>query len=253
MQPHDPKRRLDEIESAWVLIRQAHDQLGSAAERTRNELLLRYYDAVHRYLLGMMHDATEAEELTQDFAVRFLRGDFGEADPERGRFRDFLKTALRRLVIDHWRQKKKEKDKGPRPLGEDAADSVAMPEVSDSNPLFLKAWRETLLAKAWDALAQFETETGQSYHTLLRAKAEQPAVRSAQLAQQQSARLGKAVTEAAIRQTLHRARQRFAELLLAEVARSLQATHTEALEQELIELNLLGICRQALRKGEQPA
>jgi RNA polymerase sigma-70 factor (ECF subfamily) len=245
MDSRDPKRRLDEIESAWVKIRQAHEEQGSAAGRTRNELLMRYYDAVHRYLLGMLHDATEAEELSQDFAVRFLRGDFGGADPQRGRFRDFLKTALRRLVIDHWRQKRKEKERGPWPLGKDAA-TVAVPDVGDANPLFLDAWRHTLLEKAWQALAQFEDETGQPYHTLLRAKSEQPELRSAQLAQQESARLGKALTEAGIRQTLHRARQRFAELLLAEVAGSLPTTHPDALEQELIELGLLHICRHAL-------
>jgi RNA polymerase sigma-70 factor (ECF subfamily) len=251
MEPHDPKHRLDEIESAWAKIRQAHEQQGSAAERTRNELLMRYYDAVHRYLLGMLHDATEAEELAQEFAVRFLRGDFGGADPQRGRFRDFLKTALRRLVIDYWRRKKKEKDSRPRSLGKDAA-HVAEPDAVDASPLFLDAWRQTLLAKAWEALAQLETETGQPFQTLLRAKAEQPGLRSAQLAQQQSVKLGKAFTEAGIRQTLHRARQRFAELLLAEVARSLPTTHAGALEQELIELGLLGICRQALHKREQP-
>src|SRR3712207_7176976 len=44
-----------------------------------------------------------AEELLQEFAVRFLRGDFRRADPQRGRFRDYVKTALIHLVIDHQR------------------------------------------------------------------------------------------------------------------------------------------------------
>jgi hypothetical protein len=50
---------------------------------------------------------------------------------------------------------------------------------------------------------------------------------------------------------LHRARKKFAELLVAEVARSLQTPGPEALEQELCALDLLGYCRSALpgRRG----
>jgi RNA polymerase sigma-70 factor (ECF subfamily) len=253
MEPHDPNRRLDEIETVWTEVHEAHDQQGSTAEKARNVLLMRYYGAVHDYLLGILHDATEAEELTQEFAVRFLRGDFGGADPQRGRFRDFLKTAVRHLVIDRWRQKKKAKAQGPRPLGKGAAASAAVAGLSDTDPIFVNAWREALLAKTWRVLARFEEATGQPYHTLLRAKAEQPALRSAQLAQQLGARLGKAFTEAGVRQTLHRARQHFIELLLAEVSGSLPTSDPKALEQELIELGLLGVCRQALRGRERPA
>ena len=253
MEPHDPNHRLSEIETMWAKVQEAHGKPGSAAERVRNELLMRYYGAVHDYLLGMLHDATEADELTQEFAVRFLRGDFCGADPRRGRFRDFLKTAVRHLVIDSWRQKKKEKDKGPKPLGKAAADRAAVAELSDDDPIFIHAWRQALFAKAWRALARLEEVTGQPYHTLLRAKSEHPELRSAQLARQQSAQLGKEVSEAAARQTLHRARQRFAELLLDEVAGSLPSADPKALEQELIELGLLDVCRQALRRRDPSA
>jgi RNA polymerase sigma-70 factor (ECF subfamily) len=252
MESHDPNPRLDEIETVWTEVHEAHEQQGGVAEKARNGLLMRYYGAVHDYLLGMLHDAAEADELTQEFAVRFLRGDFGGADPRRGRFRDLLKTAVRHLVIDRWRQKKKAKNQEPRPLGKGAAAIAAVAGLSDTDPIFVNAWRQALLAKTWRALARFEETTGQPYHTLLRAKVDQPALRSAQLARQQGARLGKAFTEAGIRQTLHRARQRFAELLLVEVAGSLPATHPKALEQELIELGLLDICRSALQSRGQP-
>src|SRR5262249_54102553 len=117
------------------------------------------------------------------------RADLGQQSTGRAD-RDFLKTALRHLVIDHWRQKKKEKDKGPRPLGKGGADArTAVAGVSDDDPVFINAWREALLAQTWKALAQFEEVTGQPHHTLLRAKFEQPELRSAQLAQQQGARL----------------------------------------------------------------
>jgi RNA polymerase sigma-70 factor (ECF subfamily) len=253
MDPHDPNSRLSKIDTAWTMLYRAHQQQGSTAERARNALLLRYYGAVYRYLLGMVHDAAAAEELAQDFAVRFLRGDFGQADPQRGRFRDFLKAAVRYLAIDYWQRQKKEKDKGPRPLGEDAAATgPAAAEATDADPAFLTAWRETLLARTWNALAQFEDETGQPYHTVLRAKIDGQELRSAQLAEQLGARLGKTFTQLGVRQTLHRARQRFAALLVAEVAASLPSPDPELLEQELIDLELLDFCRPALpRRGRR--
>jgi hypothetical protein len=59
--------------------------------------------------------------------------------------------------------------------------------------------------------------------------------------------VGKAFTIAGTRQLLHRARKRFAELLLDEVARSLPTSAPDHLEQELIDLNLLHYCRSALK------
>jgi hypothetical protein len=47
-----------------------------------------YHRAVHRYLLGALRDEDAAEELFQEFALRFVRGDFRWADRGRGRFRD---------------------------------------------------------------------------------------------------------------------------------------------------------------------
>jgi RNA polymerase sigma-70 factor (ECF subfamily) len=247
MDPHDLNCRLAEIETAWTMLYRAHQQQGSAAERARNELVLRYYGAVYRYLLGMLHDPAQAEELTQEFAVRFLRGDFGKADPQRGRFRDFLKTAVRHLVMDYWKRKKKGRES--RRLGEDAADTKpGAAGLSEADSDFVRAWRETLLARAWKALAQSEAETGQPYYAVLRSKADQPELRSAQLAAQLVARLGKTFTEAGVRQTLRRARLRFAELLLAEVSESFPSADPKALEQELIGLGLFDYCRHALER-----
>jgi RNA polymerase sigma-70 factor (ECF subfamily) len=249
MDPQDPNCRLSDIDTAWAMLHRAHQQQGSTAERARNELLLRYYGAVYRYLLGILHDAAAAEDLAQEFAVRFLRGDFRQADPQRGRFRDFLKAAVRHLAIDYWQRQKKEKDKGQRLLGEGvAATDPAAAEPTDTDPAFLHAWREALLSRTWRALAQFEEETGQPYHTVLRAKIDEPELRSAQLARQLGARLGKTFTELGVRQTLHRARQRFAALLVAEVAASLPSTDPELLEQEMIELGLLDFCWGALQR-----
>jgi RNA polymerase sigma-70 factor (ECF subfamily) len=253
MELHDLDKHLSDLETSWRKVQDAHQLVGDTGVTARNELLLRYYSAVRRYLLGMLHNAAEADELTQEFAVRFLRGDFRAADPRRGRFRDFIKTAVRRLVLTYWQRQKKEKEKGPLPLPEGDSDSGPTASGStDVDPIFDKAWREALLARTWKALFRFEELHGHPYYTVLRAKTEQPELRSTDLARQLSARLGKMHTEAGLRQMLHRARRRFAALLVTEVADSLPSPDSEAIEQELIELGLLDFCRQAMgRRGRQ--
>src|SRR5580765_2902538 len=127
MDPAILEKRLSQMKTRWTVLFEAHQPEGDAAGRARRDLLLHYHAAVHRYLLGTLRDATAAEDLTQDFAVRFLRGDFKQADPERGRFRDFLKTSLRRLVFDHWGRIQRARTKGAGPLPDD---SVLLPAAA---------------------------------------------------------------------------------------------------------------------------
>jgi RNA polymerase sigma-70 factor (ECF subfamily) len=251
MAPDDLNARLSAISTQWTRLFQAHREPGEAGTPAMRELVLRYYGAVYRYLLGALRDPAAAEELTQDFAVRFLRGDFKRADPGRGRFRDFLKTALRNLALDHWRKR------AAAPGRLDSSAPVAgepPPTADDLDRAFLDKWREELLRRAWEGLAKVEDEAGKPYHTLLRYKAARPRLRSAELAEYLGTRLGRPVTVAALRQLLHRAREQFAELLVQEVAWSLQTADPERLAQELIDLDLLDYCRSALaRRGRGPS
>src|SRR5262245_25996763 len=101
----------------------------------------RYHGAVFRYFLGAVRDPDAAGELTQEFALRFVRGDFHRADRERGRFRDYLKTALVHMATDHFRNKVA----APRQLGTDPPGQFAPAEQSlDGDAVFVKSWREEL-------------------------------------------------------------------------------------------------------------
>jgi RNA polymerase sigma-70 factor (ECF subfamily) len=243
--------RLSSIESHWTLLFQAHQSNMDVRMEAQKQLLLRYYGAVYRYLLGTVRDPEVAEELTQDFAVRFLRGDFHSADPGRGRFRDFLKSALRHLAHDYWRKQ----GRAPEALNEDRAREVTAGCTADQSfdRQFLEKWREELLSRTWEGLSAVEAGTGHPYLTLLQRKTQEPQVRSAQLAEQLSSQLQKPFTEVSVRQLLHRAREMFADLLVEEVVQTIETTDVETLEQELVDLDLLGYCRSALarRKAQQ--
>jgi RNA polymerase sigma factor (sigma-70 family) len=239
--------RLSRIKTRLTELLQAQQGQGEAAVEARQHLVERYYGAAYRYLTGMLHDANAAEDLAQEFAVRFLNGDFEHFDPKHGRFRDYLKAALRHLVADYWRKKKQQKEK--EFLTAEGLEPIAAPEV-EFERVFTESWKEELLARTWEALQKDQEETGRPYYTVLRCATDRRDLSSAQLATQVGAQLGKPLTPENLRQLLHRARDRFWELLVDEIARSLETTAPEALTEELVELELMSYCRGAVSGKE---
>jgi RNA polymerase sigma-70 factor (ECF subfamily) len=237
--------RLSHISTLWNLVRQAHADSPEVFSSAREALMQRYGGAAHRYLLGALRDPEAADDLFQEFALRFVRGDFKNADPQRGRFRNFVKTALFHLVCDyHQRQKGR-----PLPLSDDAALAPATTPGSDSEQEFVNSWRDELMEQTWLALAELEQTTGQPCYTVLRCRTDKPQLSSAELADHLGAQLGKTFTVDGVRQALHRARDKFADLLLAEVSKSLEEPTTQELEQELLDLGLFTYCRSALERA----
>ena len=122
-----------------------------------------------------------------------------------------------------------------------------MPNPSEAE--FLIEWRREVLNAAWRELESEEADGLGLYHAVLRWRATNPESKTAECADQLTARFGRAFTAAGVRQTLHRARKKYAELLVQEVARSLGGGTPEAVEQELADLGLLGYCRPTRREG----
>jgi RNA polymerase sigma-70 factor (ECF subfamily) len=237
-------RHLSQITTLWTLVFRAHQAPREAARAAQLALWQRYGSAVCRYLFRVLGDPAAVAELSQEFALRLVRGDFQRVDPQRGRFRDYVKTVVLHLLVDYRRQRQAQ----PGPLPADSAVLTAAPAGAADDQEFLEQWRQELLERAWEALAELQRQTGQPFHTVLRLRVEQPGLRSAQLAEQAAAHLGRAFTVAALRQALHRAREKFADLLLEEVERSLETSEPGPLEQEVLDLGLLPYCRSALAR-----
>jgi len=236
--------RLSGIQTLWTLIRQAH-QPGDAARAAQEQLLRRYGGAVRRYLQGIVRDAEVADDLFQDFACRLVKGDLHGADPQRGRFRNFVKGVLFHLVADHHQRRKRL----PALLGDQLPERVVEPPTWEELDRGLVAsWRDELLARTWQELQTVERKSAKPLYTVLRFRAENGSLSSTEMAQQLGERLGKPLTAPGVRQTLHRAREKFAELLVAEVIESLEAPSAEQLHDELSELGLLEYCKPALVK-----
>ncbi len=242
MSAGEPDRPLNHISTLWTVVCQARGGPGQAATAAQQVLLHRYGGAVHRYLLGALRDAEAAEDLAQEFALRFLRGDFRGADRQRGRFRDFVRGVLSHLVADYHRRKR------PLPLADEHEPAAPAAEAPDLGGKFAESWRDELLSRAWEALRQAQPQTGLTYYAVLRFRADHPEASSADMAQRLGARLGKPVTDDAVRKALQRAREKYTDLLLEEIVQTLEEPTADEVERELIDLELLERCRPALER-----
>jgi RNA polymerase sigma-70 factor (ECF subfamily) len=225
----DDDTHLSQIATRWSLLWEANGNDPAHRSAARGELLLRYVAPVYRYLRAVVRDSARAEDLCQEFALRFLRGDFRHADPNRGRFRNYLKSALCHLAAE---EAKRERGRF-RPLSE----QLDTP-VPDADDCFVDLWRSGLIDRTWNALAQ----SSKVFYETLRMKSNHPDHTSAMLAEELTRCEGRHITAESARQTLHRARERFAELLRAEVAASIPTDDPAVVDAELADLGLLVYC-----------
>jgi RNA polymerase sigma factor (sigma-70 family) len=231
--------RLDAIPTRWSLVQQAHATGPQTATAARQALVLRYAKSIRRYVGGMVKSAEDADELAQDVVMRLMKGDFGGADPTRGRFRDLLKTATRNMVHNHWQKANRRK------TADADLDLVGRDDESDSR--WEAEWQANVLDHAWSALKEAEKKTPTSpSFTLLKLRAEFPDATSEELAEKLGAKTKTTVRADACRQMLRRARLRFAEALVTEIGVGLSDPSPARVAEELAALGLLGYVQDFL-------
>lgn len=238
------KERLADIETITHLMEIAPGETEQAI-LARQQLVMLYYGAAYRYLLGSLHDQEAAQDLAQQFAIRFMQGDFvKKADRDKGRFRDYLKRSLQNAVNDYYR---KTKGKVVR-IDDQAVGDPQQDQVAASDEVFLNSLRDELISCTWKNLFNLQKETGTPYETVLRLKTQQPRTRSAQIAEQLSQEMDRSFTEGGVRQILRRARDKFADFLVDNVEKALRVTDDDTLMEQLADLKLLEFCKPALEK-----
>ena len=230
--PESTPLRIDALVTNWSLVRRAHDSQVTSPAQARNELVLRYSEGIRRYVHAMMKGDSAADEVSQDVIVRMLKGDLGGADADRGRFRDFLKVVVRNMVRNHWAKQNRR-----RPEHTEVQELSIAEDDDDSK--FDDVWRNEILSITWQSLQEEEREKPSGLvFTILQLRAANPSDNSEQLAEKLGKKLGRSVRADALRQKLRRARIRFTELLLKEVANGLQTASADEVEAELMDLGL---------------
>jgi RNA polymerase sigma-70 factor (ECF subfamily) len=240
---HISQVHLSQIVTQWSVVFAAHGAGADSVSEAQRVILERYRAAIYRYIFASLKDRDAADEVFQEFGLRLARGDFGRADPQRGRFRNFLKTTLYRLMVDHHRGRKR----SGQSLGDQDLAATDVSE-SDSDQEFVEQWRTEMMGQTWKALQELERQTGQPLYTVLKLRTNEPELSSAELADRLQATLQKEIGPEWVRKRLFLAREKFTDLLVAEVARSLEEPAPEVLEDELSILGLLDYCRSALAR-----
>lgn len=132
--------------TSWALVISAREDRGDL------EVLLRaYWSPVYAFIRKKGFSQHDAADLTQEFLADVLVGRdlIGKADPTRGRFRSFLKTALRNYLVDHRRKKGSRKSSPVSPsLTIDTGEIpvVGVEDADQSSLAFDRQWAATILA-----------------------------------------------------------------------------------------------------------
>ena len=206
--------------------------------------LVRYGPAIRQYLMSIVHNADDADEVAQEFFLRVLKHGFDRASEDRGRFRNYLIVAVRNAALTYLKRK------GARPASVDVSLLPGAADTADAQ--WLAEWRKCVLKNTWRALEHHQQRSnGNLFHTVLLASVDHPDEDSVTLAARVSASSGQPLRPDAFRKQLSRARRRFAELLIAEVGSTLDDATPEMIEEELRQFDLHKYVRSYLPAGWQ--
>jgi RNA polymerase sigma-70 factor (ECF subfamily) len=221
------------------------DQISTRWTQVNNPVhfVIRYTPAIEAYLRALLRTSQDVEDALQDFLAKVLQNGFGRANPDRGRFRDYLKVAVRNAALTHLGKRK-----GPVTVDVDMLQDI-LPDDSEIEieRRWQDDWRRCLLDKVWRALERHEhSAPGNLGFTVLRLRVDRPDDDSTKLAHVVSQRIGRPLTPEAFRKQLSRARRLFAELLIQEVGSTLSEPTREAVADELAALGLMEYVREFL-------
>jgi RNA polymerase sigma-70 factor (ECF subfamily) len=210
----------------WSVVLTAgthHDTTRARAALAR--LCQVYWYPLYTYVRRRGHNAHDAQDLTQAFFEQLLRRQsLASADPERGRFRSFILTAMNHFLTSEWKKAVAQKRGAGSPnLSLDwaaAEQRFDLEPASGAAPdrIFEKQWALTLLAEVLNRLEHEFQADGKAElfaalkETLLGRRESQP---YAELAKS----LG--INESAVKVAVHRLRRRYRELIRAEIANTL--------------------------------
>jgi hypothetical protein len=225
-----PSPSLDQISTEWSLIRDS------------GHFVKRYAAAMRNYLRALVKDPHDAEDVLQEFLLRVLTHGFLRARQDRGRFRDYLKVAVRNAALNYLQRKKYPRaSRVPLPSA-----AVASPQPS-ADEEWVAGWREAVLRRAWRALERHQREhPGNLGFTVLRLVAAHPEEDSPALAARAGRSSGRRLRAEAFRKQVSRARRLFAQLLVNEVAQTLDHPTPGQVTDELSDLGLLAYVRDFL-------
>ena len=206
--------------TSWSMVIAAGGNPSTEARDALAGLCQAYWRPLHEYVRYHGYAAEDAQDLTQEFFTRLIEKNYSaQADSRRGRFRSFLLGSLKHFLASEARNARAQKRGGGEALlsleVETAEGSYRREPPDERTPdkIFERRWALTAIDRALEGLRNvkyFEQlkpcltdgETGVTYAVL-------------------AAELG--LTEGAVKQKVRRLKQRFGELVRAEIALTVES------------------------------
>ena len=211
----------------WSIVVAAGKESSPGAKQALAALCETYWVPLYGYVRRRVNSVAEAHDLTQAFFTEFLEKEFvADADPQRGRFRAFLLTAMKHFLSKEWQKARAQKRGGGRtPLSLDfnRADSAFELEATSqltAEQIFDRDWAMTLLTRILERLKS-EFETSGRLHHFNELKPFLVGDHSGKTWAGVAQRLE--VTEAAAKMAGSRMRKRYRELLREEIAQTVSS------------------------------
>jgi RNA polymerase sigma-70 factor (ECF subfamily) len=233
-----PKRNF--ATTHWSTVRAAGDDDSGVAKSALQQLCQTYWYPMYAYLRQQGYQADAAADLTQGFFADLLeRKDITRVKRELGRFRSFLLASLKHFVINQWDRQRAQKRGGVKILlsidFRTADDRFCHEPHHEMTPdrVYEKQWALTLLDRTRAALRREMERRGKAHQfdqlqVFLAGKSDEGILSDVARKLEMS--------EVAAKVAVHRMRQRFGELLRAEIRQTVDSpADVDAEIQELFE------------------
>jgi RNA polymerase sigma factor (sigma-70 family) len=205
----------------WNLVLIAGEGISQGSQEALASLCRAYWYPLYAFVRRQGHSPEDAQDLTQAFFARLLEKHYlRDYQRERGRFRSFLLASLKHFLANEHRSAGRQKrGGGATPLAldeliETGERRYSLEPRSTLTPekIFERQWALTVLDHVLDRVRQESEQFDRLKGFLIGDEARIP---YRQLAND----LG--TTEGGLKVTIHRLRQRFRELLRAEIANTI--------------------------------
>jgi RNA polymerase sigma factor (sigma-70 family) len=223
------------LSTQWSLVLRAGQLDDTQSRDAMASLCDRYWYPLYAFIRNKGVAIEQAEDFTQNFIARLIeKRVLSNAARERGRFRSFLLSSLQNFLANEWDKAKAQKRGGTKLL-------VSLDWELFESKLRIEPWHaltaERIFDRAWatQLLERVLAQLRQAYHEKGK-EAEFSSLEkflAGKLSDESYAAVGQelGLSQAALRQRVHRLRQTYRRLLRAEVAQTVSCE--EEIEDEI--------------------
>jgi len=207
----------------WSVVLSSGGKDSPQASEARERLCRTYWHPLYNYVRRQGWGPEDAEDLTQAFFAKLVEKNFwARADPQKGRFRSLMLTALRQFLADQRdRAMTAKRGGGVQPLSlDERTTEEAGAQEHDQDRQYDRQWAFMVLNQARAALRQEYLAAGKSplYDGINLLDESREGARShADIARQLGVSVG------AVKSAAFRLRERYGELVREEVARTVSS------------------------------